>query len=364
MGPGRSAAIFPLLATVLFALLALAWAPPASAGPASAAPTQRLAVLELTGTTDRAILSVFSDQIRQGALLAVKPLGYEVMTRENQAALATAMGIDLEACQDGAECEVELGRNIGAALVISGGVTKVGGALIATLKLHTTDKGTLLASSTVEAGDELKMIRKLAPETVALIRQGLGLSGSRRGGLVGGGGRAATARTARRLGRGHGGGLGRGLGTSGRQVVEGLHGIPYARPLTRMRETIQVVRLAEAGENTVTQRSEDGAPTILVQTSEGFSYYMIGNACGEAGCNGVKLSARFSPDETVTPDMVNAINKDVPPVKLWFDETTLAVERYLILDQGLSEDTLLFELSTFAVLVPNVIERFAAAPSE
>lgn len=125
-----------------------------------------------------------------------------------------------------------------------------------------------------------------------------------------------------------------------------------------------MVRLAEAGENTVTQRSEDGAPTILVQTSEGFSYYMIGNACGEAGCNGVKLSARFSPDETVTPDMVNAINKDVPPVKLWFDETTLAVERYLILDQGLSEDTLLFELSTFAVLVPNVIERFAAAPSE
>ena len=117
VGPGRSAAIFPLLATVLFALLALAWAPPASAGPASAAPTQRLAVLELTGTTDRAILSVFSDQIRQGALLAVKPLGYEVMTRENQAALATAMGIDLEACQDGAECEVELGRNIGADLV-------------------------------------------------------------------------------------------------------------------------------------------------------------------------------------------------------------------------------------------------------
>lgn len=46
-----------------------------------------------------------------------------------------------------------------------------------------------------------------------------------------------------------------GLGASGPQVIEGLHGVPFARPLTRMRETIDVVRqlmqgdkLAYAGE--------------------------------------------------------------------------------------------------------------------
>ncbi|MDG2428205.1 MAG: LLM class flavin-dependent oxidoreductase [Acidimicrobiales bacterium] len=39
-----------------------------------------------------------------------------------------------------------------------------------------------------------------------------------------------------------------GLGASGPQVVEGLHGVAFARPLTRMRETIEVVRMAEAGE--------------------------------------------------------------------------------------------------------------------
>ena len=39
-----------------------------------------------------------------------------------------------------------------------------------------------------------------------------------------------------------------GLGASGPQVVEGLHGVPFARPLTRMRETIEVIRMAEAGE--------------------------------------------------------------------------------------------------------------------
>ncbi len=39
-----------------------------------------------------------------------------------------------------------------------------------------------------------------------------------------------------------------GLGPSGPQVIEGLHGVPFAKPLTRMRETIQVIRQAFAGE--------------------------------------------------------------------------------------------------------------------
>ncbi|MEE2769325.1 MAG: LLM class flavin-dependent oxidoreductase [Actinomycetota bacterium] len=39
-----------------------------------------------------------------------------------------------------------------------------------------------------------------------------------------------------------------GLGASGPQVVEGLHGVSFTRPLTRMRETIEVIRMAEAGE--------------------------------------------------------------------------------------------------------------------
>ncbi len=39
-----------------------------------------------------------------------------------------------------------------------------------------------------------------------------------------------------------------GLGTSGPQVVEGLHGLSYARPLTRLRETVEVCRLIFAGE--------------------------------------------------------------------------------------------------------------------
>jgi len=42
-----------------------------------------------------------------------------------------------------------------------------------------------------------------------------------------------------------------GLGNSGPQVVEGLHGVPFERPLVRMRETVEVVRMASRGEKLV-----------------------------------------------------------------------------------------------------------------
>ncbi|MBL6951491.1 MAG: LLM class flavin-dependent oxidoreductase [Alphaproteobacteria bacterium] len=39
-----------------------------------------------------------------------------------------------------------------------------------------------------------------------------------------------------------------GLGVSGPQVVEGLHGVSYQAPLTRLKETVDIVRLAFRGE--------------------------------------------------------------------------------------------------------------------
>ncbi len=39
-----------------------------------------------------------------------------------------------------------------------------------------------------------------------------------------------------------------GLGASGPQVVEGLHGRPFKAPLTRLQETVDIIRLAFAGE--------------------------------------------------------------------------------------------------------------------
>src|SRR6266851_7827883 len=42
-----------------------------------------------------------------------------------------------------------------------------------------------------------------------------------------------------------------GLGVSGPQVMEGLHGIPFGHPLTRMRETVEIVRAVFSGSKVV-----------------------------------------------------------------------------------------------------------------
>ena len=39
-----------------------------------------------------------------------------------------------------------------------------------------------------------------------------------------------------------------GLGSSGPQLVEGLHGLPFKKPLSRMKETMSIIRAALAGE--------------------------------------------------------------------------------------------------------------------
>ena len=52
----------------------------------------------------------------------------------------------------------------------------------------------------------------------------------------------AVAQTAITLSNLSGGRFLLGLGASGPQVIEGLHGVSFARPLARMRETVQIVR--------------------------------------------------------------------------------------------------------------------------
>ncbi len=59
---------------------------------------------------------------------------------------------------------------------------------------------------------------------------------------------ALVAQTALTLAQLSGGRFLLGLGTSGPQVIEGLHGVPFAHPLGRTRETVEVVRRVCAGE--------------------------------------------------------------------------------------------------------------------
>jgi F420-dependent oxidoreductase-like protein len=70
---------------------------------------------------------------------------------------------------------------------------------------------------------------------------------------------ALTAMTAATLDRLSGGRLLLGLGVSGPQVVEGWHGVPYGKPLTRTRETVAIVRQILARDEPLMFRGESYA---------------------------------------------------------------------------------------------------------
>lgn len=70
---------------------------------------------------------------------------------------------------------------------------------------------------------------------------------------------AMTAQTAITLDLLSGGRFVLGLGASGPQVIEGLHGQPFAHPLGRMRETIEVIRQVLRGERV----AHDGRHVVL-----------------------------------------------------------------------------------------------------
>ena len=109
-------------------------------GTAGAQSDPRIAVLELKGKLTRGHLSVMSDKVRSGVLLAMQGKDYVVMSRENMAVLLKDMGLDCDSVEG--ECEVETGRNIGAAYVVSGAVEDVGGGLLlVSLKVHDTASG-------------------------------------------------------------------------------------------------------------------------------------------------------------------------------------------------------------------------------
>ena len=79
---------------------------------------------------------------------------------------------------------------------------------------------------------------------------------------------AMTAMTAMTLHDLTGGRFVLGLGASGPQVVEGLHGVRYARPLSRLRETIEICRMIFAGEKV---RYEGKVIKLPLPDSEGKS---------------------------------------------------------------------------------------------
>ena len=107
---------------------------------------KRLAVLEFVdqGVGDKEA-SYFTDLIR-GEALKQAP-GYSIVTKENLLVLLEANHKTLSQCKQ--DCEIETGRYIGADVVVSGSVLRLGNEFKVFMKMHATAEARLL--STAEA---------------------------------------------------------------------------------------------------------------------------------------------------------------------------------------------------------------------
>ena len=111
-----------------------------------AAQPQVVAVLEFRDKVpaeQRIDAAYLSDQVR-AAVKADLP-SVKVITRENMLVLLQSSGKKLEECEG--ECEVDTGRRIGADLIVSGEIQKLGSLFKLSLRMHDTHEGRLIASA-------------------------------------------------------------------------------------------------------------------------------------------------------------------------------------------------------------------------
>jgi hypothetical protein len=177
LSPVRSPSCRPLRLVAVLCVLAAALLP---VRVTHAEDTDRLVVLEPSASAGftRGDLKYLSDQIRKGALQATRGSSWEVMARENMETFARANDIDLQACQDGSLCEVDVGRAMQAQAVVAFDATQFGTKLTVTIKLFDTVTGKLLEQTDAKdlrAAKKDDLAVEVAPVAEHLIRDGLKL---------------------------------------------------------------------------------------------------------------------------------------------------------------------------------------------
>lgn len=135
---------------------------------------KRVAVLEFRGIgIEEAMLLKLSDQARRGALDTLSKDEYLIITRENMMQVLSDMGKEVS-CMQGA-CEIELGRNIGADLIITGDILKIESSYVLTLKLYETKNAGLLQIEEVQQESLLKLKEETYSQSILLVQEGLQL---------------------------------------------------------------------------------------------------------------------------------------------------------------------------------------------
>ncbi|MEC7985013.1 MAG: hypothetical protein VX278_07610 [Myxococcota bacterium] len=123
------------------------------------AEVKSVAVLEFqSNEIDRRTLLLLSDEARGGLREGLSIDKYNIISRENLFQILSDMGKTIEECSS--ECEVTLGREIGADYVLSGNLIYMEGAYILAMKLHSTHTASLLSQKRVESTSVRELLAK------------------------------------------------------------------------------------------------------------------------------------------------------------------------------------------------------------
>lgn len=145
--------------------------------PGFAFSAEKIAVLDLTNKSGLPENDIYflTEQVRGQVARSLPSSYYSIMTRENIFDLVPP-GTDLAKCTE-AECEVKIGRMIGADYIVTGDVLTFAGEYRLILKVHQTKSSAFLGEKTVSGADPkaLEAQAKLgADEIAALIRKRTG----------------------------------------------------------------------------------------------------------------------------------------------------------------------------------------------
>ena len=138
---------------------------------------KRVAVLELrndAGITESEAYYL-TDKVRDAASRVLASRGFLVITRESLQELLPP-GTDLAKCATG-QCEVEIGRNIGADYIVTGEIIKFAGEFRANLKAHHSRSGAFLGAESCEGLNLKDLERSIANSSLLLFNKVLAHAG-------------------------------------------------------------------------------------------------------------------------------------------------------------------------------------------
>ena len=173
---GRYLRSLVLISLVACALCLATFSLPLATGAESA---KRLAVLELTNkaqlTNDEGYY--LTDKVRDAASRVLASRGFLIMTQESIYELLPP-GTNYEKVCNSSQCEVEVGRQLGADYIITGEILMFAGEFRANLKAHHSGSGAFLGAEVCE-GQNLKDLEKsIAHSSLLLFNKVLAHSGA------------------------------------------------------------------------------------------------------------------------------------------------------------------------------------------